>query len=673
MIRRLVFLSAVSLFTPSVFATDSAWRFPAENLDPTISPARDFYSYATGGWLKTHPIPPEFERWGSFDVLQQRTEQRIHGILEEASQARAPEGSDLQKIGDFYASGMDVATIDAAGTGPINPEIAKIEAVQNPEQLQAEIAHLHEQGIDVAFSFGAMPDPLESTRNIGVADEGGLGLPDRSYYFASDDASKTLRQEYIAHIGRMLELSGENTEKARADAAGAMRMELALAGKTMTRVERRDPHALVHSTGLAGLAELTPHFSWTRYFTLRGRPEINRINVTSPQFFREVDHLFATSTLDDWRAYLRWHLVDASAPYLPTAFVSERFRFRSKLTGVTEQQPRWLRVLRAENSTLGFAVGKVYVDRYFSSNSKARVAAILSNIQAALATSLSTLSWMSPETRGRALEKLRLMTNKIGYPERWRDYAKLAIDRGPYVLNVLRASAFEVRRQLDKIGQPVDRGEWEMTPQTVNAYYDPTLNVIVFPAGILQPPFFDEGAPATWNYGAVGTVIGHEISHGFDDQGAQYDARGNLVNWWTEADYKLFLARTSCITRQFSEYTVVGGARVNGLLVTGEATADLGGVELALRALAVSAEGKAEAGKRFDGFTANQLFFLGFANIWATNIRPEAERSRAVLDPHPPARYRVNGTLANVPELQAAFAIPAESPMVNHPRCGLWE
>ncbi|MFS8067518.1 MAG: M13 family metallopeptidase [Byssovorax sp.] len=673
MIRRLVLLSAVSLITPRVFATDSAWRFPVENLDPTVAPAQDFYEYAVGGWRRNHPLPAAYERLGTFDVLQQKTEGQIHVILEEASRASAPEGSDLQKIGDFYESGMDVAAIEAAGTGPINPEIARIEAVQDLDDLQTEIVRLHATGIDVVFDFGAMPDPLESTLTIGVADEGGLGLPDRSYYLADDEGSRTLRQQYAEHIGRMLELSGEPAAEARADADRVVRLEVALAEGSMSRVERRDPHAVYNEMVLAALAELTPHFSWTRYFQQIGRPEITRINVTSPRFFRTVDNLFATSSIEDWRAYLRWHLVDSTAPYLPEAFVNERFRFRSKLTGVTEQQPRWLRVLRAENGALGFAVGKLYVERHFPPDSKARVDAILRNVQAALATSLSTLHWMSPETRGRALEKLQRMTNKIGYPERWRDYTGLTIDRGPFVLNVLRASAFEVRQKLDKIGKPVDRGEWEMTPQTVNAYYDPSLNVIVFPAGILQPPFFGADAPATWNYGAVGAVIGHEITHGFDDQGAQYDGRGNLVNWWTEADYTLFLAHTSCVARQFSEFTVAGGERVNGLLVTGEATADLGGVQLALRALAASAEGQAEAGRRFDGFTADQLFFLGFANVWASNIRPEAERSRAVLDPHPPPRYRVNGTLSNVPEFQAAFAIPAGSPMVREDRCGLWE
>ena len=673
MIRSLVFLSAVALITSSAFATDSTWRFPEENLDRTVSPAEDFYEYAIGGWRENHPIPAEYSRWGAFDVLQQKTEERLRVILEDASRARAPEGSDLQKIGDFYRSGLDVAAIEAAGTGPIDPEITRIEAIQDRDGLETEIARLHGVGVDAAFDFGAMSDPGESTRIIGVADEGGLGLVDRSYYLATDGPAQALRRQYIDHVEKMLELSGEPAAAAREGAERVVRLEVALAGGTMSRVERRDPHAIYHPTGLLGLAELTPHFSWTRYFERIGRPEIARINVTSPRFFRTLDSLFAETPLEDWKAYLRWHLVDAAAPYLTDAFVDERFRFRSKLTGVTRQSPRWLRVLQAENAALGFAVGKIYVERHFSADSKAGAAVILHNVQAALAASLSTLSWMSPETRARAQEKLQLMTEKIGYPDRWPDYSRLTIDSGPYALNVFRAAAFEVRRELDRIGQPINREEWEMTPQTVNAYYDPSRNVIVFPAGILQPPFFDAGAPATWNYGAVGAVMGHEITHGFDDQGAQYDGRGNLVNWWTDADYKLFLARTSCITQQFAEYTVVGGGRVNGLLVTGEATADLGGVELALRALAASPEGEAELGQREGGFTSDQLFFLGFASIWAANIRPEAERMRALLDPHPPARYRVNGTLSNVPEFQAAFGIPEGSPMVNEVRCELWE
>lgn len=673
MIRKLAFLSAIVLLAPPVFATDGAWTWPAENLDTSVSPADDFYEYAVGGWRSAHPIPPDRARWGQFDVLEQQNEERIRAIVEDAAQSHAPAGSELQKIGDFYASGMNEAAIEAAGTTPIEPALARIAAVVDLAGLEAEIAELHAIGVNVAFDFGPMPDPLESTRNIGVADEGGLGLPDRTYYFPQDEAGKRRLRAYTEHVGRTLSLAGEATADATADASRIVSLETALAEGTMSRAERRDPHAVYHPTGLADIAALTPHFAWTRYFDLLGVHGIDRVNVTSLEFFRALELRLAGAPIEDWRAYLRWHLLHAVAPYLSTPFAGESFGWSAQLSGVTEQAPRWRRVLQAENAALGFAIGKIYVARYFSADSKARVAEILDNIQTALGASLATLSWMSPETRTHALEKLHLMADKVGYPDRWRDYSALVVDQGPYVLNVLRAAAFEVRRQLDKIGQPVDRGEWEMTPQTVNAYYNPSLNEIVFPAGILQPPFFDAEAPATWNYGAVGAVIGHEITHGFDDEGAQYDAHGNLVSWWTDADYAMFLARTSCVTQQYGGFTVTGGAHVNGRLVTGEATADLGGVELALRALAASAAGQEEAGRTFDGFTANQLFFLGFANIWASNIRPEAEQARAVVDPHPPARYRVNGTLANVPAFQAAFAIPEGSPMVARPRCERWE
>ena len=502
MVRKLVLLSATVLLSSRVFASDRAWTWPAENLDTSVSPADDFYEYAVGGWRSAHAIPPDRDRWGTFDVLQQRNEERIREILEDAAAARAPEGSDLQKIGDFYASGMDTEAIEAAGITPIAPEIARIEGVTDLESLETEIAELHAMGVDAAFDFGPMPDPLESTRNIGVADEGGLGLPDRTYYFPEDEAGRGRLRRYGEHIARMLALSGETTEESRADAERVVSLETALAEGTMSRVQRRDPHAVYHPMGLEDLAELTPHFSWPRYFDLLGVHGIERLDVTSLGFFRALDRRLATSPIEDWRAYLRWHLLDATAPYLSTAFVDESFGWSAQLSGATEQAPRWRRVLHAKNTALGFAMGKLYVDRYFSADSKARVAEILDNIQNALAASLSTLSWMSPETRERALEKLHLMVDGVGYPDRWLDYSGLHIDWGSYVLNVLRASAFEVRRQLDKIGQPVDRGEWEMTPQTVNAYYNPALNEIVFPAGILQPPFFDAEAPAAWNYGA---------------------------------------------------------------------------------------------------------------------------------------------------------------------------
>jgi putative endopeptidase len=647
----------------------SGWGFPAGNLDRSVSPAHDFYEFAVGGWRRAHPIPADRARWGAFDVLAEQTAERLRGILEEASAKRAPAGSDLQKLGDLHASGMDEAAIEAAGVAPLAAELERVEAVADLDGLQAEIAHLQEIGAGAAFDFGQMPDPKRSTIAIAAADQGGLGLPDRSDYLDDSPRDRALREAYLRHVAAMLALSGEPADRAARDAATILQMETALAAASLSRVERRDPYATYHPTDLAGLGALTPHFSWPRYFALVGRPDIARVNVGAPRFFEALDHLIDTAGLDAWRGYLRWHLVDLAAPYLSADFVREQLAFRAKLTGVQKEEPRWRRVLHAENDALGFALGRLYVERYFSAGMKAEAVALLHGVQAALRRDLATLPWMSPETRRRAIDKLDLMTSRIGYPDRWRDYGKLTIDRGPLVLNMLRANAFSWRRELDKIGKPVDRGEWSMLPQTVNAYYDPSLNQIVFPAGILQPPFFDAAAPPAWNHGAIGAVMGHEITHGFDDEGSRYDGAGNLVDWWTAEDARRFHARTQCIAEQFSRYTVAGGAHVNGALVTGEATADLGGV--ALSYLAYLARGD-EGGGKIEGFTRDQLFFLSFANIWANNARPEEEALLVLVDPHPPARFRVNGTLANLPAFQRAFAVPSGSPMVNEPACDVW-
>jgi putative endopeptidase len=658
-----------TVLTLAACSAAGGWTFPTENLDRSASPAVTFYQFAVGGWQKAHPIPGDRARWGVFDVVGERTQGRLRRILEEASAKESPAGSDLRKIGDLHASGMNVEAIDAAGVAPLAPELVRVDGVADLDGLQTEIAHLQEIGVGAAFDFGQMPDPRRSTLSIGVADQGGLGLPDRSHYLDDSPHGRALREAYLQHVAAMLALAGEPAARARSDAAAALQMETTLAGASLSRVERRDPYATYHPTDLEGLRVLTPHFSWPRYFALVGRPEIERINVQAPRFFQALDHLIETAGLDAWKGYLRWRLVDRAAPYLSADFVREELAFRTRLTGVQKEEPRWLRVLHAVNGALGFAVGKIYVERYFSAANKAGAVALLRDVQAALRTNLGTLAWMSPETRKRALDKLDRMTDRIGYPDRWRDYSKLTIDRGPYVLNMLRADAFAWRRELDKIGKPVDRGEWSMLPQTVNAYYDPSLNQIVFPAGILQPPFFEAAAPPAWNYGAVGTVMGHEITHGFDDQGSRFDGLGNLVDWWTPEDARRFHARTQCVADQLSRFTVTGGAHVDGALVTGEATADLGGVVLAH--LAYEAQGGKGRGE-IAGFTPDQIFFLSFAGMWASNARPEEEALLVVVDPHPPARVRVDATLANVPAFQRAFTVPPGSPMVNEPRCEIW-
>ncbi|APR76167.1 Metallopeptidase [Minicystis rosea] len=668
MIRLLLPLAGALALSAATTTDSGGWRFPIENLDPNVSPAQDFYDFAVGGWRKANPIPPEYARWGVFDALAADTRDKVHAILEEAAAKPAAEGTDARKVGDFYASGMDEAAIEAAGVTPIAPKMQQIDAIANLDDLQEVIVRLQRIGVDAVFDFGRMADPMESRQQIGVADQGGLGLPDASYYHDTDARSQAIRDAYVQHAIALLQLAGEAPLDAKRDAATAISIESALAGASMTRVERRDPYATYHMLDRAALAALTPHFSWPRYFALVERPDIQRIDVTAPRFFAEVDRLLTTRTLADWKAYLRLRLVQASAPYLTRAFTEESFRFGAKLTGVERELPRWARVLRATNGALGFAVGKLFVERHFPPNAKARVSRMVDDIQSALRQTLATLAWMSPETRARAQEKLDLMTNKIGYPDVWRDYGGLEIDRGSYVQNAFRASAFEFRRSMAKIDKPTDRTEWEMTPQTVNAYYNPALNEIVFPAGILQAPFFDTAAPPAWNYGAIGAVIAHEITHGFDDEGSQYDGHGNLRDWWTKEDAERFHERTRCVAEQFSRFTVAGGVHVNGALVTGEAVADLGGVKLALRALRarVPDQGTIEDRRR------DQVFFLSYANVWASNARPEEEQLLAIVDPHPPPRFRVNGTLANLPEFQAAFNIPDGSPMVHTPRCEIW-
>jgi putative endopeptidase len=439
----------------------------------------------------------------------------------------------------------------------------------------------------------------------------------------------------------------------------------------------RQPHNIYHPMDLGQLQTLTPHLAWPEYFTLVDVPDLKSINVAQPEFFQEVDKQLDTLALDDWKTYLRWHLIDAAAPYLSDPFVDEDFKFSAILSGAQQNLPRWQRVAAAEDRALGFAVGKVFVTRYFPASSKAQVMEILRHVKAALKDDLAQLPWMSPATREQAIEKLALIEEKIGYPDTWRDYSALRIERSSYVMNVLRAHEFEHKRQLAKIGKPVDRSEWEMTPQTVNAYYNPSLNEIVFPAGILQPPFFDPAAPAALNYGAIGAVMGHEITHGFDDQGCQFDGRGNLKNWWSADDLKRFQAATTAISDQYEKYTVAGGAHVQGKLVTGEAVADLGGVKLAWRAFQAAQTNAAPHDpapeeSKYGDFTPDQLFFLGFAHVWAMNIRPEEADRLVLIDPHPPAVWRVNGTLVNLPEFQKAFGIPDNSPMVNPQRAVIW-
>lgn len=634
-------------------------------LDPAVAPRLDFFRHANGGWLNVNPIPADRSYWGVDTLLEQQNQNFIRDLLVSLSGQGSAADSVQRKLADFYESGMDEQAVEAAGMAPLQAEIDRIAALADPRDLQAEFARLQLIGVAAPLQLGQMQDFKDSTQVIAVALQGGLGLPNRDYYLKREPVFAAARSEYVRHVARMLELAGVAAAAADGQAKAVMALETRLAQASMPDAEQRDPRAIYHPMSLGRAVELTPHLDWRGLLQGVGHPEIESLNVATPEFFKALDRDLQRTALADWKAYLLWQLLDAYAPFLPRAFVDEDFRMRRVLTGAQELQARWLRVLVAEDEALGFAIGEMYVARKFSPAAKHAAADMVERVRDALRADLRTLEWMSSATRAAAAEKLEQMELRIGYPDRWRDYSALKIDRGPYALNMLRAREFEQRRQFDKIGKPVDRSEWSMTPQTVNAYYDPSMNSLNVPAGILQPPYFDVRWPEAINYGATGaTTVGHEMTHGFDDEGAKFDGHGNLRNWWAPADLKKFQAATRCVSEQFSRYTVPGGLHVQGELVTGEAVADLGGLLLAWRAL------HAGAGNRDPA--ADRQFFLAFAHSWAGQMRPEQAQELVTTDPHPPAEFRTNGTLANDADFQAAFAIPAASPMVKADRCVIW-
>lgn len=666
-------LSNYSIYAASNIDThsDSAKTLHLDWINPNGSAAQDFYAYANGTWQKNNPIPAEYSVWGSFSVLSEQVLNQIHQMLIQASNDKqAKPGSIEQKIGDFYFSGMDEKNIDELGIKPLLPELSRIDQIKTLNDLRNEVAHLHLIGVNALFNFGSMQDFKNSEQMIGAAVQGGLGLPDRDYYLNENEKFKQIREAYVNHITQVFQLLGNSQDIANQYAQIVMKIETDLAKASMTQVEQRDPYAVYHIEGIAELDKKMPHFNWTKYLIDLGKMKLKTINVGMPQFFSSLDQLLSRVSLDDWKIYLKWQLVDAFDTYLSKPFVDESFKMAQALTGAEKLLPRWKRVVHTESSALGFAIGKMYVDKYFSKQSRQQIKEMLKNIRSVLEEDISTLQWMTPKTRKAALTKLNLMEERVGYPDKWWDYSSLKIDRGPYVLNVIRANEFLVKRDLNKIGKPIDRTEWAMTPQTINAYYDPSMNNLNIPAGILQPPFFDPKAPPALNYGAIGFILGHEMTHGFDDQGAQFDGHGNLKNWWTPSDLSKFKDATQCIVDQFSNYVVDDDMHVQGKLVVGEATADLGGIKLALKAFHRSKDFK--NAKTIEGMTPDQQFFLGTAHVWAMNIRPQQLRNQVTVDPHPPAVYRVNGSLANIPEFQTAFNIPANSPMVNAKRCVIW-
>ena len=648
--------------------TSSASGLQLDALDRGADACTDFYQFACGGWIAKNPVPPDRASWGRFEELQEHNNDTLHKILDAAAAGRDPES---KKIGDYYASCLDETAIDAKGAGPLDPLLKKIAALSSVNDLAPLVAELHTIGINAFFQFGSQADFKDASVEMAIADQGGLGLPDRDYYFRDDAKSVDVRTQYVDHIGRMSALLGAVGDQAKASAQHAMTIETALARSALDAVSRRDPNKVYHKMSNAELQALTPQFMWSRYFSGIGSPPVYALNVAEPDFFKALGQIVATTPLDQIKAYLRWQVAHASAPVLAKPFVDENFRFYgTALTGAKELRPRWKRCVQYTDTDLGEALGQAFVKEAFGPQAKADTLQMVHEVESALQADIDGLGWMTPATKKEALVKLHAVADKIGYPDQWRDYRALTIVRGDALGNSQRSNAFEFHRQMAKIGKPVDKSLWEMTPPTVNAYYNPLENNINFPAGILQPPFYSAKADAAVNFGGSGAVIGHELTHGFDDQGRQFDARGNLKDWWTPADAKSFEDRAQCIVDEYSGFTAIDEVKLNGKLTLGENTADNGGLRIAL--MAYLARNASRPAPTLDGFTPEQRVFLGWGQVWCQNVRPERARMLAQINPHSPGHDRVNGVVSNMPEFQKAFACQADTPMVRKNQCRVW-
>ena len=661
-----VVLAAMSV---STFAQTQA-AFDISRMDTSAKACDDFFQYANGTWVKNTKIPGDRSRYGSFDILAENNRTIERTVLDAAvKSSNAKAGSNEQLVGDMYASCMDEAAIEAAGTAPIDGYFKQIDAIKSPKDLQKVVATLHSNGIPAVFGFGASPDSKNSSVNIAGTYQGGLSLPNRDYYL--DYKFVPIRQKFVEYAKTMFALLGEDDAKAKADAVTVLQLQTRLAQASKSRLELRNPEENYNKISLADAQKLAPNLDWNAYIADRAAPKPDSINIGQPKFFQEVSQMMNDTPVDSWKTYLRLMVLNDAAQALPKKFADANFDFYSRtLRGIKEQQPRWKRCVAATDGAVGEALGAEFVKTAFTPQAKARMTELIDNLFAAYRERISQLDWMTPATKQKALAKLATYQRKIGFNEKPRGYAGLKIDRASYFGNIERASQFEIARDLQDIGKPVDRTRWGMTPPTVNAYYNPLYNEIVFPAGILQPPFFNPNADDAINYGAIGAVIGHEITHGFDDNGSKYDAEGNLKSWWTDEDRKLFDQKTSCVADQFSGYEVLPGLNMQGKLTLGENIADLGGLTMAYKAFQ-----KAEAQKKqltIDGFTPEQRFFLGYAQIWADKSTDENVRLQVQTDPHAIARFRVNGPLSNLPFFAETFQCKTGDKMLRDNRCQVW-
>jgi putative endopeptidase len=643
------------------------------SMDKSANPCEDFYQYTCGGWMKNNPIPADQAGWSVYGKLAQDNQRFLWGILDDLATKTSGRTPAQQKIGDYFAACMDEPAIEKLGAAPLQPQLDEIAAIKTRQDLSAFLGRQHMTNATdgLFFNFGSDQDFADSSQVIAFATSGGLGLPDRDYYPKTDAKSEEIRQKYLVHVQNMMQLLGDSPDVAKNEAQVIMSIETALAKASLTRVEQRDPHNLFHKMDRKGLQALSSNFDWNTYLKTISLPSVDTFNVTEPKFYQELNRQLNDNSLDNIRVYLRWHIAHANAPYLSRKFVKENFDFYSHtLRGVEQEPPRWKRCVRLVDNELGEALGQEFVSRTFTAETKKSTVEMTRLIEKAMEDDIKQLTWMGPETKKQALEKLHAVMNKVGYPDKWRDYSSVEIRRDDFLGNVHRATFFESKRQLDKIGKPLDRGEWGMTPPTVNAYYNPQMNDINFPAGVLQPPLYDPKLDDAPNYGNTGGTIGHELTHGFDDEGRQFDAKGNLRDWWTKEDSAQFEKRAQCVVDQYAKYTIVDDIKINSKLTEGEDVADLGGLILAYMAWKEAIKDRHLENR--DGFTPDQRFFIGYAQWACENERPENLRVSAITNPHSPGKYRVNGLVINMPEFQKAFSCKASQPMVREDRCRVW-